>query len=99
MSMGKKRRKFSKEFKAQVVDLVLSGRKTVPEVCKEYELYDSSVYGWVRQARVDGGNGAAGVLTTVEKDELASLRRENRELRRERDFLRDAAAYFAKAKK
>ena len=82
-----------------VVQLVLSGRKTVPEVCKEHELFDSSVYGWVRQAKVDAGEGPAGVLTTAEKEELSALRRENRELRRERDFLQQAAAYFAKAKK
>ena len=97
--MSKKRRNFSREFKAEVVQLVLSGRKTVAQVCQEHELYDSSVYGWVKQARVDSGAGPSGTLTTTEKEELSALRRENRELRRERDFLKDAAAYFAKAKK
>ena len=43
-----KRRKFTNEFKAEVVQLVLSGQKTVPQVSKEQGLYDSSVYEWVR---------------------------------------------------
>ena len=58
--MTSKRRRFSPEFKAEVIQLVLSGRKTVPEICKEHDLYDSSVYNWVRQARIDSGRGAAG---------------------------------------
>ena len=96
--MSKTRRKFTPEFKAEVIQLVLSGQKTVPEICKEQDLYDSSVYNWVRQAKIDGGLGPAGALTTAEKEELTALRRENRELKRERDFLKSAAAYFAKAK-
>lgn len=98
-SMASKRRKFSREFKAEVVQLVLTGRKSVPEICKEQDLHDSSVYNWVRQAKIDAGDGPTGALTTAEKEELSALRRENRELRRERDFLKDAAAYFARAKK
>ena len=97
--MGKTRRKFSREFKAEIVELVLHGQQTVPDVSKKHELNESSVYAWVRQAKVDGGLGRAGSLTTAEKEELSVLRRENRELRRERDFLRNAATYFAQAKK
>ena len=97
--MAKKRRTFSREFKSEVVQLVQSGRKSVPQICKEHKLYDSSVYGWIAQANVDAGKGAVDALTTTEKEELSALRRENRELRRERDFLTQAAAYFAKAKK
>jgi len=97
--MTKKRRKFSSEFKSEVVQLILSGRKSGSEVCKEHGLYDSSVYEWVRQGKVDAGHGPDGALTSEEKRELSELRREVRELRRERDFLVDAAAYFAKAKK
>ncbi len=97
--MASKRRRFPPEFKAEVIQQVLSGRKTVPQICKEQDLFDSSVYNWVRQAKIDSGNGPVDALTTAEKQELAALRRENRELRRERDFLKSAAAYFAKAKK
>ena len=97
--MSGKRRRFTKEFKAEIVKLVLNGGRSVPEVCHEHDLGETSVYGWVKQARVDNGNGPAGALTTQEKEELSLLRRENRELRRERDFLRQATAYFAKAKR
>jgi transposase len=95
----KTRRKFSAEFKAEVVKLVLDGGHSVPDVCREHELHESSIYLWVKQAQVDRGKGPAGALTTPEKAELAQLRRENRELRRERDFFEQATAYFAKGKR
>jgi transposase len=50
---------------------------------------------WVERARADRTGGRTG-LTTAERDELAKLRKENRELRVERDILRKAAAFFAK---
>jgi len=96
--MARKRRKFTKEFKAEVVKLVLDGGRTVPDVCRQHDLSESSVYLWVKQAQVDRGQGPAGALTTEEKAELSQLRRECRELRRERDFLERATAYFAKAR-
>ncbi len=95
----KTRRKFTKEFKAEVVKLVLDGGRSVPDVCREQGLGESSVYLWVKQAQVDRGKGPAGALTTAEKAELTQLRRENRELRRERDFFEQATAYFAKGKR
>ncbi len=97
--MAGKRKRFTKEFKAEVVKLVVNGGRSVPEVCREHDLGETSVYHWLKQARVDNGQGPAGALTTPEKEELGLLRRENRELRRERDFLRQATAYFAKAKR
>lgn len=96
--MAKKRARHSVELKREVCDLVLSDQKSVPEVCALYDLVESTVYGWVRQARIDAGDGPDGALTTEELNELRALRKENKELRRERDFLKTAAAYFAKAK-
>lgn len=98
-NMGRKRRRFSAEFKAEVVQLVLRGHKSVPQVCKEYELYDSSAYAWVRQAKIDEGQGPPGAPSSAELDELRALRKKTRELEREVNLLRDAARYFAKAKK
>jgi transposase len=57
------------------------------------------VYQWVKQAQVDRGKGATDKLTTGDKAELSQLRREVRELRRERDFFEQATAYFAKGKR
>jgi len=50
---------------------------------------------WVHRARADRTKGKTG-LTTVEREELVRLRRENRVLQEERDILKKAAAFFAK---
>ena len=50
---------------------------------------------WVRQAQADRTKGRTG-LTTEERAELAQLRTDNRAWRRERDILKQAAAFFAK---
>ena len=51
-------------------------------------------FNWVKRARADRTNGRTG-LTTVEREELARLRKENRILREEREILKKAAAFFA----
>ena len=98
-TMARKRRKFSKEFKAEVVQLGLPGANDLSQIAKEQGTYDSYVYGWIRQAKIDSGSGPSDALTSSEKQELSAFRRENRELRRERNFSKEAAADFAKAKK
>jgi transposase-like protein len=50
----------------------------------------------VRQADIDEGKGPEGALTSEEREELRRLRRENHRLQSERDFLKKAAAFFAK---
>lgn len=50
---------------------------------------------WVRQAEKD--NGQREGLTTVERERLKTLERENRELRQANEILRKASAYFAQA--
>ena len=76
--------------------LVLSGRKTAGQVARDLDLTETAVRHWVRQAQADAGKGPVGVLTTAEKEELAKLRKEVRELRMEREILVRAAAFFAK---
>jgi len=51
---------------------------------------------WVKQDKIDRGEGAPGELTTAEREELTRLRRENAVLRMEREILKKAAAFFAK---
>ena len=89
------RRQFTDEFKAGAVRLVLDEGKTVAEVARDLDLTASALGGWVKQARADRDGGKSG-LTTEEKAELAALRKENRQLRVERDILKKAAAFFAK---
>jgi transposase len=94
--MTRARRVFTKEYKAEVVKLVIEGNKSPGQVAKDLDLTPSAVAGWVQQAKTDAGEGLAGALTTAEKQELSALRRETKQLRMERDFLKKAAAFFAR---
>jgi transposase len=89
------RRKFTDEFKAGAIRLVLKG-STVAQVARDLDLAESVLHGWVKQAKVDRGLGPAGALTSEERTELSQLRKENRILREEREILKKAAAFFAK---
>lgn len=89
------RRSFTDEFKQGAVRLVLDEGRTVTDVARSLDLTISALRGWVEQARADRANGKAGV-TTAEREELARLRKENRELRTEREILKKAAAFFAR---
>jgi transposase len=90
------RRSFTDEFKAGAVRLVLEEGRAIPEVARSLDLTESSLRNWVSRARTDAGKGPPGALTSSEKEELAQLRRENRQLKMERDILKKAAAFFAK---
>lgn len=89
------RRKFTPEQKADAVRLV---RKvgSIGQVARDLDLTETSLRHWVKQADVDAGHGPPGALTSEEKEELQRLRRENRTLKMERDFLKKAATFFAK---
>src|SRR5437016_13863398 len=88
------RRRFSKEFKAEVVELVRSSGQTVGAVSRRMDLTETAVRDWVRQADIDAGKRDG--LTTAEREELTALRKENRILREERDILKRATAFFAR---
>jgi len=91
---ARRRRSFTKEFKAEVVELVHQPGNTVASVARDLGLTETAVRAWVKQADVD--NGRREGLTTAERDELARLRKENRVLREERDILKRATAFFAR---
>ena len=95
----KTRRRFTAQQKDEAVALCLSEGLSCTAVAQRLGLPNSSLAKWVRQARIDRGDFGPpeqGQLTSEERAELAQLRRENRELRREKDFFRLAAAHFAK---
>ena len=77
-----------------MVELVRSGR-TPEELSREFEPTAQSIWNWVRQADRDDGRRQDGG-TSGEREELTRLRRENRQLRQERDILAKAAASFAR---
>ena len=92
----RKRRSFTPEYKAEIVDLIRSSGKSAGQVAEEMDLTETAVREWLKQAKVDAGEGPAGALTTAEREELTKLRRENKTLRLEREILKKAAAFFAK---
>src|SRR5512143_99299 len=92
----RKRRAFTKEFKAETVRLVAEGGRSIPEVARDLDLTESALRTWVRQAEVDAGRGRPGALTTEEREELVRLRRDVKRLQMERDILKKATAFFAK---
>ena len=92
----RKRRAYTKEFKAETVRLVVEGGRSIPEVAWDLDLTESALRLWVHQAEIDAGRGKPGELTTAEREELHRLRREVRTLRLEREILKKAAAFFAK---
>jgi transposase len=92
----RKRRKFSDDFKAETVRLVHTGGKSLAQIARDLDLTESAVTRWVQQAQIETGRGPAGALTRAERAELVELRRENLQLRMERDILKKATAFFAK---
>ncbi len=88
------RRQFSDEFKASAVRLVLEEGKTVGAAAHDLDLTETALREWVKRAQADRTKGRTG-LTTAEREELARLRKENRQLRLEREILKNAAAFFA----
>ena len=91
----RKRRSYTREQKADAVRMVRDVGN-LSQVARDLELTQSSLRNWVRQADIDEGKGPEGALTTEEREELRRLRRENRRLQSERDFLKKATAFFAK---
>ena len=95
--MPRTRPPYSPEFRRQMVDLVRAGRSP-EDLAREFEPSAQSISTWVAQADKQQGRREEKVdgLTAAERDELARLRRENKQLRLERDILSRAAAWFAR---
>lgn len=91
----RKRRHFTPEQKSDAVRLVRTVGN-LARVARDLDLTETALRIWVQRAEIDEGRGPDGALTSAERDELQRLRRENRTLEMERDFLKKAAAFFAK---
>ena len=92
--MAERRAPYAPEYRRQMVELVRAGR-TPGELAREFGCSSQAIRNWVRQADRDAGRREDG-LTSVEREELRQLRRENRQLREEREILKRAAAWFAR---
>lgn len=92
MPPPKKRTKYSLEFKKRLVDLARTGRKA-SELSREFGVHVSLIHDWIRKFDVDEGRVEG--VTTDDRAELARLRRENAQLREEREILKKFAAWSA----
>lgn len=91
--MPKTRPAYPPEYRERIIELARAGR-TPEELAQHFEPSARTIRNRTRQARVDSGRQEG--LTSDEKTELARLRRENKQLREEREILRKATAFFVR---
>src|SRR5918911_750785 len=94
--MPRTRLPYPPEFRAEAVELIRSGAKSIRGLSRDLGVSDQTLRNWLRQGNLDAGRRTDG-LTTAEGEELRRLRAENRTLRMERDLLKKAAVFFPKA--
>jgi transposase len=92
--VGSTRRRFTPEYKAEAVQFVISSGQPVAEVARNLGIIEATLGRWVAKAR-ENGEAKEPDLEISERAELARLRKENQQLKMERDFLKKAAAFFA----
>jgi transposase len=86
--------RYPPQFKAEAVQLVRSSGRSISQIAKDLGVSGNSLRTWVKQSEIDQGEREG--LTSDEREELRRLRRENKVLKQEREFLKKAAAFFAK---
>jgi len=96
--MSKRRRSYSEEFKREAVVLSYQSGATVRQVATDLGIGEGLLGRWRRLYR-DHGKKAFPGQGAARDEEVARLKRELAQVKRERDFLRDAAAFFAKESK
>ena len=88
------RRSFTKEYKAEVVELIRKSGKSIGAVTRDLGLTETAVRRWIAQAEIDSGRGgSSGALTTADREELAQLRKQVKILAMEREILKKATAF------
>jgi transposase len=92
--MPKARMPYPPEFRQKIIELVRAGRN-VKELAEEFEPSEQTIRNWLAQADADGGK-RKDLLTSAEREELVKLRRENKQLKTEREILAKATAWFAR---
>ncbi|MEU5381577.1 transposase [Streptomyces sp. NPDC005968] len=92
-------KRYSAEFKRDAVALALLSEKTVTEVARDLGVSPEGLRGWVKQAKIDRGEGPAGALTSDEREELRRVRRELAEVKKANEILVKAAAFVCPERK
>ncbi|QPD02491.1 MAG: transposase [Candidatus Nitrospira kreftii] len=92
----KTRRQYTEEFKTEAVRLVRDSARPVAHVARDLGIADHLLYRWRAEQQQAEERGRTRQDLRAEEAELARLRRENAVLKQERDFLKRAAAFFAR---
>lgn len=92
----KARRQYTEELKTEAVRLVQDSARPVAQVARDWGIADHLLYRWWAEQQQAEPRGHTRQSLRAEQGELARLRRENAILKQERDFLKRAAAFFAK---
>lgn len=93
-----KRREYSPEFKREAVELSRTPGVTVARIAEELGIGANMLSRWRREQAADGEKAFRG-QGKARDEEMAKLKRELARVKKERDFLKEAAAFFAKASK
>jgi transposase len=93
--MGQARKKYTQQYKDEAVELVISSGRPMAEIARDLGINEGTLGSWVTRAK-QAGKVMEKPLTIDERARLKELEEENRRLRMERDFLKKAAAWFAK---
>jgi transposase len=94
-----KRRKYTEEFKTEAVRLVRESGKPIAQAARELGISANLLYRWRGEEHRSTRLGTTRAALKADAEELTRLKRENELLRKERDFLKSAAAYFARERK
>ena len=93
--MGQARKKYTQEYKDEAVELVISSGRPIAEIARDLGINEGTLANWVNTAK-KSGKVKEKPLDTDERARLRELEEENRRLKMERDFLKKAAAWFAR---
>lgn len=93
--MADKRRKFSPQFKAEAVQMVVESDKTIAQVARDLGVVEQTLGNWVKAWR-DANPEPEPKLSPTERARMNELEEEVRRLRMENEFLKKAAAFFAR---
>ena len=93
------RRQFTDAFKSEAVRLMRESGRPVAQVARELGISGNVLYRWMTEQRHVESQGSTRQAVRAGQEELTRLKRENETLRKERDFLRRAAAFFARESK
>lgn len=92
------RRKFSREYKHEAVQLARSSDQSVSQVARDLDISPNLLTRWCRESADSGGKIFPGPGKPRD-EEITQLKRELARMKKERDFLQEAAAFFAKVSK